>query len=346
MTTIESVRWLAFQGCAFRENAPRNARYTSPQIQKENLHILSNKVRNKIRDEVGDAKFCILVDEARDESNREQMAIVLRFVDDGGFVREHFFEVVSVEDTTTSTLKKKISNVLTCYNLHIRNISIVNLVSISSKHHNELQSAQAVEISHMLATGECETSKGANQIVPQGLTSEEMVELEPLIQTYHTYEPIPHTCTSLITQRIDAPVDVVWPLVRQFDNPQKYKHFIKSCKMISEHGDVGSIREVTVISGLPASTSTERLEMLDDEKRILSFRVVGGEHRLNNYRSVTSVNEFNKEGKVYSIVLESYIVDIPAGNTGEDTKMFTDTVVKLNLQKLAVVAMASLHGQE
>ena len=106
-------------------------------------------------------------------------------------------------------------------------------------------------------------------------------------------------------------------------------------------GGIGSIREVTVVSGIPASTSTERLEMLDDEKLILSFRVVGGEHRLNNYRSVTSVNEFNKEGKVYTIVLESYIVDIPEGNTGEDTKMFTDTVVKLNLQKLGVVARAS-----
>ncbi|KAI3756035.1 hypothetical protein L1987_55847 [Smallanthus sonchifolius] len=98
--------------------------------------------------------------------------------------------------------------------------------------------------------------------------------------------------------------------------------------------------------GIPASTSTERLELLDDEKHILSFRVVGGEHRLNNYLSVTSVNEFEKDGKVYTVVLESYIVDIPAGNTVEDTKMFTDTVVKLNLQKLGLVAMSSLHGNE
>ena len=87
--------------------------------------------------------------------------------------------------------------------------------------------------------------------------------------------------------------------------------------------------------------------MLDDEKHILSFKVMGGEHRLKNYRSVTSVNEFNEEGgKVYTLVLESYIVDIPEGNTGEDTKMFVDTVVKLNLQKLGVVAAAALHGQD
>ncbi|PON86174.1 Polyketide cyclase/dehydrase [Trema orientale] len=187
-----------------------------------------------------------------------------------------------------------------------------------------------------------------NTPAPHGLTSEEYSELESLISTYHNFESSPNTCTSVITQRIEAPASAVWALVRRFDNPQRYKHFIKSCSM-SGDGGVGSMREVTVVSGLPASTSVERLEILDDENHVLSFRVVGGEHRLNNYRSVTSVNEFrNKHGcdKAYTVVMESYIVDIPEGNTTEDTKMFVDTVVKLNLQKLAVVALASLHGHE
>lgn len=190
----------------------------------------------------------------------------------------------------------------------------------------------------------------ASSAPPYGLTLAEFSELESLIDTYHKFEPSPNTCTSLITQKIEAPAQQVWPFVRSFDSPQRYKHFIKSCNMKGD-GGVGSIREVTVVSGLPASTSTERLEILDDEKHIISFRVVGGEHRLNNYRSVTSVNEFvnckGEEGdnQVYSIVLESYVVDIPEGNTGEDTKMFVDTVIKLNLQKLGVVAMAAnLHG--
>ena len=184
----------------------------------------------------------------------------------------------------------------------------------------------------------------------QGLTQEEFAELEPIIKKYHISEPAPNTCTSIITYRINAPASIVWPFVRSFENPQKYKHFIKSCNMMRGDGGVGSIREVTVVSGLPASTSTERLEILDDDKHLLSFRVVGGEHRLQNYRSVTSVNEFkdkSREGKVYTIVLESYVVDIPEGNTGEDTKMFVDTVVKLNLQKLGVVATTTtLHGQD
>lgn len=186
-----------------------------------------------------------------------------------------------------------------------------------------------------------------DQSPPLGLTQEEFAELESIIHTYHTFESAPDTCTSLIKQKIDGPLGAVWPLVRNFKSPQRYKHFIKSCSMRRGDGGVGSIRDVTVVSGLPASTSTERLEILDDEKHIVSFSVVGGEHRLKNYRSVTSVNEFSsKEGKVYTMVLESYVVDIPDGNTGVDTKMFVDTVVKLNLQKLAAVVMASLQGHD
>ena len=43
---------------------------------------------------------------------------------------------------------------------------------------------------------------------------------------------------------------------------------------------IGSVREVNVKSGLPATTSTERLELLDDTHRILGVAIVGGDHRL------------------------------------------------------------------
>ena len=100
------------------DKAPKNAKYISPRIQKEILHIYANKVRNKIREEVGDAKFSILVDEA----DSEQMAIVLRFVDIDGFLQERFFYVVHVSNTAAATLKEEISNVLLSFNLQIENI--------------------------------------------------------------------------------------------------------------------------------------------------------------------------------------------------------------------------------
>ena len=72
------------------------------------MHILANNVRNAIHEEIGDAKFCILVYEARDESKREQMTIILRFVDKEGFIKERFFHIVHVRDTTALTLKNEI----------------------------------------------------------------------------------------------------------------------------------------------------------------------------------------------------------------------------------------------
>ncbi|KAG6698515.1 hypothetical protein I3842_08G023800 [Carya illinoinensis] len=154
-TSIDVVQWLAFQGCAFRghdetldsknrgnflemlkvlasyndkvgklvlENAPKSSKYTSPQIQKEILEVLAKKVRNKIREDVGDSRFCIIVDEARDESKMEQMAIILRFVDVDGFIQERFFDLVHVKDTSALTLKNEISAVLSRHCLDIQNI--------------------------------------------------------------------------------------------------------------------------------------------------------------------------------------------------------------------------------
>ncbi|XP_058755986.1 uncharacterized protein LOC131629208 [Vicia villosa] len=154
-TSIDSVRWLTFQSCAFRghdeskeslnqgnflqlikllacyndevakvvlENAPSNSKYTSHHIQKEILHILSSRVKKHIREEIGDSKFCILVDEARDESKKEQMSLVLRFVDKDGFIQERFFGLARVHDTTSLTLKQKVCDILSQHDLDVSNI--------------------------------------------------------------------------------------------------------------------------------------------------------------------------------------------------------------------------------
>ncbi|KAF8011617.1 hypothetical protein BT93_J2027 [Corymbia citriodora subsp. variegata] len=182
------------------------------------------------------------------------------------------------------------------------------------------------------------------------LSPQDSSRLKSIIQTHHSPgTEAPNTCTSLVAWRINAPARAVWTLVRDFANPQRYKLFIKSCHVREGNGGVGSVRDIAVISGLPALTSVERLEVLDDERRVLSFRAIGGDHRLRDYRSVTSVNEVmanEEERKVMTLVLESYVVQIPEGNTHEDTKLFADTIVKLNLQKLDEIVMASLNKEK
>lgn len=182
--------------------------------------------------------------------------------------------------------------------------------------------------------------KKGSGIIPAGMKEEEYEYIREVIGRYHKHETEGDQCSSMVVQRINAPVNVVWSVVRRFDKPQTYKHFIRSCAMKGD-GQVGSIREVCVVSGLPASTSTERLEILDEESHIISFSVVGGEHRLKNYKSVTTLNEVvaeEEEGRRWTLVLESYVVDVPEGNTKEDTCMFADTVVRCNLQSLAHLA--------
>ncbi|KAF3794433.1 Abscisic acid receptor [Nymphaea thermarum] len=165
--------------------------------------------------------------------------------------------------------------------------------------------------------------------------------MSDVLSRYHAHEVSPNQCCSTVVQTIKAPVDVVWSVVRRFDEPQVYKLFIRSCSLMSGDGNVGSLREVRVISGLPAACSTERLEILDDERHIISFSVVGGEHRLTNYRSVTTLHEIPTSGDAAgegTVVVESYVVDVPPGNTKEDTCVFVDTIVRCNLQSLANIA--------
>ncbi|KAL5752142.1 hypothetical protein ACOSQ2_022649 [Xanthoceras sorbifolium] len=186
------------------ENAPKTAKYTSPKIQEEIVQILSNKVRMHIREEIGDAKFCVLVDEARDVAKKEQMTLILRFVDKEDFIREHFLDIVHVKDTMTITLKKTYVSfflvmlsmlqalfldegpyayyihcmayrlqlalvgssreVILVYQFFSKLTSIVNIIGAFCKCNSELQSAQEDAIAHMITIDELETGKWANQL--------------------------------------------------------------------------------------------------------------------------------------------------------------------------------------
>eukprot|EP00249_Psilotum_nudum_P018695 c26920_g4_i2 orf=595-1050(+) len=123
------------------------------------------------------------------------------------------------------------------------------------------------------------------------------------IWRHHRHELEENQCSSVLVKRILAPVNVVWAFVRRFDQPQQYKPFVRSCTV---RGDltVGSIRDVNVTSGLPATSSTERLEVLDDAKHVFSYRILGGDHRLKWMNS-----------EVLPIDADLPLVDIHGGST-------------------------------
>ncbi|CAL9050680.1 unnamed protein product, partial [Musa banksii] len=160
--------------------------------------------------------------------------------------------------------------------------------------------------------------------------------MHEVMRRYHSRHKAPGQCGSANVQYVAAPLPVVWSLLLRFDRPQGSKRFLKGCRLRAGDGRVGSMREVTLVSGLPAGTSTERLDALDDERHVISFSVVGGDHRLTNYQSTTSLHEGG--GGEGTVVVESYVVDVPPGNTEEDTCVFVDTIIRCNLISLASVA--------
>ncbi|XP_070667468.1 uncharacterized protein [Malus domestica] len=90
------------------ENAPGNLKLLALSIQKEIVNSCVLETLDAIMDGLKDRFFSILVDEARNVSMKEQMAMVLRYVDDNGHVIERFVGIQHVTDTTSSSLKDAI----------------------------------------------------------------------------------------------------------------------------------------------------------------------------------------------------------------------------------------------
>ncbi|KAK9749637.1 hypothetical protein RND81_02G140000 [Saponaria officinalis] len=144
-TSIEALRFLCLQGLAARghkesdqslnqgnflellklmakrnsnvarvvlEKTPGNCTLTSSQIQKDIVSAFAKETTKKIIEELDGSFFAILADESADISDKEQMALCLRYVDKMGKVKERLLGIVRVGDTTSLTLKAAIEKLL------------------------------------------------------------------------------------------------------------------------------------------------------------------------------------------------------------------------------------------
>ncbi|XP_042426323.1 zinc finger MYM-type protein 1-like [Zingiber officinale] len=175
--------------------APKNAKYTSHDIQKQILHVFSVRVKNTIREEIGVAKYCIIVDEARDESKREQMSIDAIYsalahynldvqnirgqgYDGASNMRGEFngLQALIIKDCKSAyyvhcfahrlqlALVAAAKNVTPIHQFFDRLTFIVNIVGSSCKRNDELKNAHADDIAYLIAINELETGRGLNHI--------------------------------------------------------------------------------------------------------------------------------------------------------------------------------------
>ncbi|XP_026397531.1 zinc finger MYM-type protein 1-like [Papaver somniferum] len=101
------------------KKAPGNNKLTSPDIQKEIVSAAAMETMDVIRHDIGDSLFVVMVDESRDVSVREKMAVCIRYVNKEGCIIERFIGIIHALETTAISLKNSVDALLSKYGLNI-----------------------------------------------------------------------------------------------------------------------------------------------------------------------------------------------------------------------------------
>ncbi|KAH9763600.1 TTF-type domain-containing protein [Citrus sinensis] len=143
------------------ENAPSYAKYTSSDIQKELLNILANKVRNKIRKELGDVEN--ISGQGYDGASNMRGAwngLQALFLKDCPYA----YYIHCFAHQRQLTLVGASNDVLDVCLFFSALGLIVNVLTSSAKRLSELKYVWEAEIIDLIASGEVQTGTGANQI--------------------------------------------------------------------------------------------------------------------------------------------------------------------------------------
>nr|XP_009802213.1 PREDICTED: zinc finger MYM-type protein 1-like [Nicotiana sylvestris] len=104
-------------GSIILENAPKNEMMCSPMIQKDIVDVCAKEAIKAIIEDLDGDFFGILVDESKNILHKEQMTLVLRYVNKEGEVIERFVGIVHVNNTSSQSLKKEIDSFLSYHSL-------------------------------------------------------------------------------------------------------------------------------------------------------------------------------------------------------------------------------------
>lgn len=105
----------------FREWLLRKSeKYTSPEIQNELLKIMSQILVRGISEDIRNSLYyALMADETTDVSNREQLVICIRWIDELLEVHEDFIGLYQIDDTGAKTISDSIQDVLLRLNISL-----------------------------------------------------------------------------------------------------------------------------------------------------------------------------------------------------------------------------------
>ncbi|XP_013777648.1 zinc finger protein 862-like [Limulus polyphemus] len=98
-----------------------NAKYTSPEIHNQILCLLAKTIQQRIRNEVGDKKYTIKVDETRDRCNCDNLYLCVRYLQDGNIV-EHLLAVIQVSSFDAHSLTDSIIAICPEHGFSLENV--------------------------------------------------------------------------------------------------------------------------------------------------------------------------------------------------------------------------------
>ncbi|CAH9139765.1 unnamed protein product [Cuscuta epithymum] len=109
----------------------------------------------------------LLLDESSDVSYKEQLAVVLRYVDRCRIVKERFIGVVHVKDTSSLSLKVAIDSIFSEYSLSLKNVrgqgyDGASNMQASCKRRDMIRESHQEKVKEAISNGEISTGTGLN----------------------------------------------------------------------------------------------------------------------------------------------------------------------------------------
>ena len=101
------------------QKAPKNCKLTHHEIQQDIVNAIARETSKAIIKDLDNGFFSILVEKSRDILVKEQMALVLCYVNKKGIIVERFFGMIHVASTTTLSFKYAIECLLCEHNLSL-----------------------------------------------------------------------------------------------------------------------------------------------------------------------------------------------------------------------------------